>query len=324
MAGAVQPDRDRAAWTDESEMLRQRIGDDEWDSPAGAHLMVAAAFASVERAAAVRSAAVAPRIALCVPEQWQRLFFKPAALRKRDDDELSFYSASDDDSAEISGAAADVAVLDVSAADDAADATSPLADDGAHEKPLQPPAAAPTAAPRAEPWKLAFEGSWRLEGHRPDYDDWLALKGINSFKRKVAASLPATKQFVMSECGRHVVHVYTLISMVELTQRWDMADADAWREECEAGLRCMISSSWGDGCLVIKKRFEELGLLEVVVNTLSDDGQRLIANMTTTVVSTGEARSTSDTFARIGPGAHGHEAGAGTAAHKVRPAPAAE
>jgi len=156
------------------------------------------------------------------------------------------------------------------------------------------------AAGAGEEWKAEFCGLWRLEAHRDDYDRWLALKVGSPFKRRVAAALPATKRFAMDEGSRdRVTHVYTLASSLELTQHWRMADADEWREEVEAGVKCLISSSWGPRVLLIRKQFPSLGLVEKVENSISADGLVLTATMRTTVVATNETRCTTDRFRRV-------------------------
>ena len=112
-------------------------------------------------------------------------------------------------------------------------------------------------------------------------------------------SLPATKRFVLDACGSRVTHVYTMAGMLELTQEWNMDAPDEWREEVEAGARCLIASSWGQArTLVIRKKFPALGLSELVENTLAPDGASLIAAMSTTVDATGETRATIDRFVR--------------------------
>lgn len=160
-------------------------------------------------------------------------------------------------------------------------------------------AVAPDDGGDTDDWKAQFCGLWRLELHRDDYDHWLALKVTSGLKRRIAASLPATKRFVMDESRDRVTHVYTLASSLELTQYWRMADAEDWREETEAGLKCLVSSSWGPRVLIIRKQFPSLGLIEQVENTVSADGKHLTATMCTTVVATGETRSTSDRFRRV-------------------------
>ncbi|KAJ1637403.1 hypothetical protein T492DRAFT_952109 [Pavlovales sp. CCMP2436] len=156
--------------------------------------------------------------------------------------------------------------------------------------------------PREEEWKAQFAGTWQLEAHRDDYDRWLSLKVSNGFKRTVAASLPATKLFVFDDPLRFncVTHVYTLARTLELVQHWNMANPEDWREEVEAGLKCLISSSWGPRTLVIQKKFLSAGLLEHVENSISTDGLFLTATMRTTVVATDETRSTCDRFRRVG------------------------
>lgn len=186
---------------------------------------------------------------------------------EKDDDEASYYSAVGFESADAHVPAAPQSPLDAAA-------------DG---------------------WKADFGGLWRLVSHREDYDRWLALKVANGFKRRVAASLSATKRFVMDELpsGR-IQHVYTLAGYLELTQLWHMGGADEWREETEAGLSCLISSSWEGRTLVIRKQFPSLGIVEEVQNALSADGAHLTATMRTTVVATQEVRATSDLFRRVG------------------------
>jgi len=193
---------------------------------------------------------------------WNWLFGSTAP---RDEDAVSFHSAPGDDGVDDTEATAST-------------------DDGSNED--------------ANAWKYAFAGLWRLERHQDDYDHWLALKGLNRFKRKIAASLPATKRFDISDGADHIVHVYTLAGALELTQRWSPSDASTWKPEHENGQTCLISTEWRDGSLVVRKRFEQLGIEEEVENALAADGTRLIATMRTTVVSTQETRCTRDTFVR--------------------------
>lgn len=200
-------------------------------------------------------------VLLRAPWGW---FMKPSV--DREDDELTFHSARDEHDNEVGNQADAVA-----------------------------------AGPEEEEWewKASFEGVWRLEHHQDDYDYWLALKGIGKFARKVAAQLPATKKFIMSNGGDQVVHVYTLAGTMELTQKWTPNTAGEWRKEHENGQPCLISSEWGDRSLIIRKQFTQQGIEEYVENCVTADGKRLISTMKTTVVRTRETRSTRDTFVRI-------------------------
>jgi hypothetical protein len=177
--------------------------------------------------------------------------------------------------------------------------------DGADELPVGSVGeVAPVALPHepewwGDEWKGSFRGTWRLETHREDYDRWLSLKVGSALKRRVAASLPATKRFVLAAGHDRVTHVYTLASTLELTQVWNMTDPNEWREEVEAGSKCLVSSSWAERSLLIRKQFPKLGLTEEVLNTISPDGEYLVATMRTTVVATGETRSTCDRFHRV-------------------------
>jgi hypothetical protein len=214
---------------------------------------------------------------------WQPPCYPKASEEGDEDDRTSFQSACDDGS-------------DVPGWVDERDAQRDSAPAAAVVEPAET-AAADDAGDNG--WRQQFSGTWRLVSHRADYDHWLALKVPSGFKRKIAGSLPATKRFVLDTSGNRVTHVYTMAGLLELTQEWNLGAPDEWREEVEAGARCLIASSWGQSrTLVIRKKFPALGLSELVENSISPDGATLIAAMSTTVDATGETRATIDSFVR--------------------------